>query len=112
MENTKEEEEEKLHYTTLNYKMKMKLLLKLCMFLLWNPKGVFIGIRGTGGQGTNPGPKRAARRAPRPYGCGNAAWAAFSRPLGGRARDASRRARSFRSPVRFCFQFLIFGPWF
>ena len=31
MKNTREEEEEKLHYTTLNYKMKMKLLLKLCI---------------------------------------------------------------------------------
>ena len=25
-------------------------------------RGVFIGTRGTGGQGTNPGPKRGARR--------------------------------------------------
>ena len=29
MENTREEEDEKLHYTTLNYKMEMKQLLKL-----------------------------------------------------------------------------------
>ena len=40
----------------------MKLLLKLCFLLLWNPRGVFIGIRGTGGQGTNPAPKQRARR--------------------------------------------------
>ena len=27
-----------------------------------NPRGVFIGTREEGGQGTNPGPKRRARR--------------------------------------------------
>ena len=63
MESTREEEEEKLHYTTLNYKIEMKLLLKLCISLLWNPRGVFIAIREEGGQGTNPGPKRRARAA-------------------------------------------------
>ena len=62
IENTMEEEEEKLHYTTLNYKMKMKLLLKLCIYSTLEPKGVFIGTREEGGQGTNPGPKRRARR--------------------------------------------------
>ena len=40
----------------------MKNYPKLCISLLWNPRGVFIGIRGTWGQGTNPGPKRRARR--------------------------------------------------
>ena len=39
MENTREEEEEKLHYTTLNYKMKIKLLLKLCISSILEPKG-------------------------------------------------------------------------
>ena len=58
MENTREEEEEKLHYTTLNYKMKKKNYPKPCISSTLDPKGVFIGTRGTGGQGTNPGPKR------------------------------------------------------
>ena len=62
MENTREEEEEKLHYTTLNYKMEMKLLLKLCISLLWNPRGVFIATREERGQGTGPGPKRGRGR--------------------------------------------------
>ena len=31
---------------------------------LWNPRGVFIASREEGGQGTNPGPKRGARRGP------------------------------------------------
>ena len=39
MENTREEEEEKLHYTTLNYKMEMKLLLKLCISPTLEPQG-------------------------------------------------------------------------
>ena len=58
MENTREEEEEKLHNTTLNYKMKMKLLLKLCISPSLEPQGIFIAIREEGGQGTSPGPKR------------------------------------------------------
>ena len=57
-----EEEEEKLHYTTLNYKMEMRTILNLAYIQLWNPMGVFIGTRGTGGQGTNPGPKRDRSR--------------------------------------------------
>ena len=40
----------------------MKTTPKLCIFLLWNPRGVFIGFRGTGGQGTGCDPKRRARR--------------------------------------------------
>ena len=68
---------------------------KPCISLLWNPRGVFIGIRGTGGQGTNPGPKR---RAPRPYGRGNAAWPAFRGPLVA-ARAALRAARDPFGPL-------------
>ena len=62
MENTREEEEEKLHYTTLNYKMEMKLLLKLCISPVWNPRGVFIATREEGGQETSPGPTRGRGR--------------------------------------------------
>ena len=54
-------EEEKLHYTILNYKIKVELLLTLPPSF-WNPRGVFIGIRRTGGQGTGRDPKRRARR--------------------------------------------------
>ena len=61
-EKYKEEEEEKLHYTTLNYKMKMRTTLNLAYLPLWNPRGVFIGTREEERQGTNPGPKRGARR--------------------------------------------------
>ena len=62
MKNTREEEEEKLHYTALNYKMEMKLLLKLSISLLKNPRGVFIATREEEGQGTGPGPKRGRGR--------------------------------------------------
>ena len=65
MKNTREEEEEKLHYNTLNYKMKVRLLLKLCISPTLEPQGGFYrhqGNRGPGDQGTNPGPKRRARR--------------------------------------------------
>ena len=69
-----EEEEEKLHYPTLNYKMEIKLLLNSVYLQLWNPKGVFIGTRGTGAR-DKPWPE--ARR-------GMAAkmrhFAVFSRP--------------------------------
>ena len=64
MENTREEEEEKLYYTTLNYKMEMKLLLKLCISPVWNPRGVFIATREEGDLGTSPGPKRGGGRGP------------------------------------------------
>ena len=90
MENTREEEEEKLHYNTLNYKMEMKTTLKLCISSLGNPRGVFIATREEGGQGTNPGPKRRARRG---------RMAAETRPSSGRARGALSRAQSFLSPV-------------
>ena len=39
MENTREEEEEKLHYTTLNYKMKVKLLLNSGSAPIREPQG-------------------------------------------------------------------------
>ena len=42
--------------------MEMKLLLKLAYPRSGTPGGVFIGIRETGGQGTNPGTKRRERR--------------------------------------------------
>ena len=42
--------------------MEMKTTLNSVSPKLWNPRGVFIAIREEGGQGTNPGPKRRARR--------------------------------------------------
>ena len=74
MENIREEEEEKLYYTTLNYKMEMKTTLKHCISSALKPPWVFIGTRGKGSQGANPGPK---------YGRGRTrtAQAAFSRLL-------------------------------
>ena len=42
----------------------MKTTPKTLHIQLWNPRGVFIGTREEGGQGTNPSPKRRARRGP------------------------------------------------
>ena len=42
--------------------MEMKTTLKLCISSSEGPKGVFIGIREKGGQGTDPGPKRGRSR--------------------------------------------------
>ena len=63
-ENTSEEEEEKLHYTTLNYKMEMKLLLKLCIYPTLEPQGGTYRHQGNRGPGDKPWPEAA--RAPRP----------------------------------------------
>ena len=68
MENIREEEEEKLHYTTLNYKMEMKLLLKLCISPTLEPRGGIYSHQGRGGPGDKPWPK--PRRALRPYSRG------------------------------------------
>ena len=46
MKNTREEEEEKPHYTTLNYKIKNENYPKPCISLTLEPKGVFIATRG------------------------------------------------------------------
>ena len=50
--------------------MEMKTTLKLCIYPSESPRGVFIGTREEGSQGTDPGPKRrAALRAARgPFG--------------------------------------------
>ena len=53
------EEELKLHYTTLNYKMKILNYPKPCISPAESPKGVFIGTR-EGGQGDNPWPEARA----------------------------------------------------
>ena len=50
------------HYTTLNYKMKMRTTLNLAYLPTLEPRGVFIGTREEGGQRTNPGPKRGRGR--------------------------------------------------
>ena len=69
--------------------MKMKLLLKLCLSLTLKPRGVYIGIREEGGQGTRRDPKRRARRRrmasfprqkPHFRGC---PWSACAAPPGG-----------------------------
>ena len=93
MENTREEEEEKLHYTTLNYKMEMKLLLKLCIYPTLEPQGVFIATREEGGQETGPGPK---------CGRGRGCTAAETRPrprFRGPTRAARAALRAARGPV-------------
>ena len=59
--------------------------------------GDFIGIREEGGAGDKPWPEAA--HSSWPYGSRNAAWAAFPRPLGGRARGASSRARGPFGPL-------------
>ena len=108
MENTKEEEEEQLNYTTLNYNKNKKTTLTLCISPSEEPQWGIYRHQGKGGKGDNPWPK--ARRAPRLYGHGNAAKAAFSRPCGGHARDALSRALSCLSPVSFCARFLVCSP--
>ena len=52
----------------------MKTTLNSVYPQLRNPRGVFIGAKGTGGQGTNPGPKydrgrgrTAAKTRPKPH---------------------------------------------
>ena len=40
----------------------MRTILKLCTLLVLEPRGVYIGIREEGGQGTNLGPKRGRSR--------------------------------------------------
>ena len=40
----------------------MKTTLNSVYLQLWNPRGVYIGTREEGGQGTNPGPKRGRSR--------------------------------------------------
>jgi len=47
----------------------MKETTPLSVYLQLKPQGVYIGIRGKGGRGANPGPK---------YGCGLAITAAGS----------------------------------
>ena len=42
--------------------MKMKTTLNSVYLPTEEPRGVFIGTREEGGQGTNPGPKSGARR--------------------------------------------------
>ena len=61
----------------------MKTTPKTCISSTLEPQGVFIGAKGTGGQGTNPGPKRRARHGrtaaktrPRPRFCGRMGAAA------------------------------------
>ena len=56
---------ERRRKTTLNYPKLPngnETTPKTLHIQLRNPRGVFIGAKGTGGQGTNPGPKRRARR--------------------------------------------------
>ena len=42
--------------------MEMKTTLNSAYLLVLEPRGVYIGIRGTGGQGIIPGPKRDSGR--------------------------------------------------
>ena len=64
-ENRREEEEEKLHYTSLNYKIEMKLLLKLCISQTLEPQGGFYSHQGRGGPGDKPWPKtQSQKRSP------------------------------------------------
>ena len=60
-EKYKEEEEEKLHYTTLNYKMENENYPKPCISPALEPQGGIYRHQGNGGQGDNPWPE--ARRA-------------------------------------------------
>ena len=62
MKNTREEEEEKLHYTTLNYKMEMKTTPKTLHIFALKPWGGIYSHQGRGGQGTGPSPKRGRGR--------------------------------------------------
>ena len=62
MENTREEEEEKLHYTTLNYKMENENYPKPCISPTLEPRGVFIGTREEGGQLETAGQKHGRSR--------------------------------------------------
>ena len=96
--------------TTLNYsKLQhgMKTTPKtLHISKLKNPGG-FYRHQGNRGPGDKPWPK--TRCAPRPYGRGNAAWASFSRPLGGRARRFEPRA-VLLVPCQILFPVLVSGP--
>ena len=65
-EKYKEEEEEKLHYTTLNYKIENENYPKLCISSTLEPRGVFIATR-EGGPGGQPLAQNAtAKMWPRP----------------------------------------------
>ena len=68
MDNTREEEEEKLHYTTLNYKIEIRTILKLCISPSLEPRGVFIATTERGAR-DKPWPKMRSW----PYDHGNAA---------------------------------------
>ena len=78
----------------------MKTTPKLCISPTLEPQGGIYRHQGNRGPGDKPWPK--ARRAPRPYGRGNAAQAAFSRPYGGRARRFEPRAAQFVSCQFLC----------
>ena len=106
MKNTREEEEEKLHYPKLQHGNETTPKT-LHILLFWNPGGIYTH-QGRGGPGDKPWPEAA--RAPRPYGRGNVAWAAFSRPLGGRARGASSHVQPSLSPVSSGAWFLVLHP--
>ena len=76
----------------------MKTYITLCISFK-EPQGGYIGTRGKGGQGANPGPK---------YRCGCARTAAKTR----RARGAFCRALSHLSSIGCRSWFLILSPWF
>ena len=72
----------------------MKLLLKLCISQVWNPRGVFIATSEEGGQGTSPGPKRGRGRG----------------HTGGAARAALRAVRGPLVPCQVLCPVLVLQP--
>ena len=76
-EKYKEEEEEQLTYTTLNYNIEKKTTLTLWISSLKDPKGGIYRHKEKRGQQDKPWPKALAR--PCQYGHGNAAKVVFSR---------------------------------
>ena len=74
-----------------------------------NPRGVFIGTRGTGARGTTPGPKPGAGRGR--TDAETRAWLRFHGHTRA-ARGASSREQSRLFPVRFWSRFLEIGPRF
>ena len=96
MENTREEEEEKLHKTTLNYKMEKENYPKPCISLTLKLRGVFINTRRTGARG-----QTLAR--PRQYGRKNAA-------IPERRVQRSLLCGSLRSPISCTFWISDLSP--
>ena len=106
MEKYNGEEELKLHYTTLNYKMEMKTTLNSVLLQFGNPRGVFIATREEGGQLETAGQNLKCRQAH---------MAAKSRPwphFRGHVMAVRAVLRAARCPVSSDARFLVFRPWF